>query len=56
MQLLKQRGTVDAVESLIQMFTEELGVYSIRTGNKANKLWDEGKLLPLVQLPTKVAS
>ena len=45
------RGSVDAIESLILMFTEELGVYSIRTGNKANKLWAEGKLLPLVQSP-----
>lgn len=54
MQVLKKRGTADAVESLILMFTEELGVYSIRSGNKSQKLWTDGKVLPLVQVPAAV--
>lgn len=55
-QVLEKRGTVDALESLVLMFTEELGVYSIRTGSKANKLWAEGKLLPLLQSPATAVS
>lgn len=54
MQVLKKRGTVDAIESLILMFTEELGVYSIRMDKKAFKLWAEGELMPLLQLPAAV--
>jgi hypothetical protein len=54
MQVLQRRGTVEAVETLILMFTEELGVYSTKTRKTAHKLWAEGKLMPLLRLQAAI--
>jgi hypothetical protein len=50
MQVLGMRGSSEAVERLISLFTQELGVYSVRKGNTAFELWERGRLARLVQL------